>query len=61
MQRVPTAPDGSRGWLSGVSKPVLNTQDTPSESSEAENTDDDTNEEEGWDSGEQSLLPDTQR
>lgn len=57
MARVPSPPDGTPGWMPQMQRPSPLTQDTPSESSEAENSEDDTNEEDGWDSGECSLIP----
>lgn len=57
MQRVPSPPDGTRSWLPDVPRSMPLAQDTPSESSEAENSEDDTNEEDEWDSGECSLIP----
>lgn len=56
MARVPSPPDGTPGWMPQMQRPSPLTQDTPSESSEAENSEDDTNEEDGWDSGESTYL-----
>lgn len=57
MHRVPTKTPGPPGWLVAPSREVVNLpQDTPSESSEADTSEDDYNDEDDWDSG-KCLLP----
>lgn len=57
LHRVPTKNSGPPSWLVATSRETASLpQDTPSESSEADTSEDDYNDEDDWDSGKCPLL-----